>query len=216
MTTTIVLADDHQLIREGLRSLLEKQPGFVVVGEAETGRDAVRLARELKPDIVVMDVRMPDLNGMEAARQVRLEAPSTKIVALSMHSEKRFVTGMLSGGASAYVLKSCAFEEVTLAIQAVVEGRIYTSQKVTDVVVSDYVEQLGKVTPSADVLSPREREVLQLIAEGMSSKEVAARLHLSVNTVDTHRRRISDKLGLSSVAELTKYAVREGLTSLDG
>jgi DNA-binding NarL/FixJ family response regulator len=213
--TTILLVDDHQLMRMGLRSLLEKEPSFEVVGEADSGRHAVRMALELRPNVVVMDVAMADLNGIDATRQIRTELPDTRIVALSMHVERRFITGMLSAGASGYVLKSGAFEELVEAIRAVRSNGIYASPRIAAAVVEDYVARLGKVSPSSEHLSAREREVLQLIAEGKSTKEIATRLHVSVNTVDTHRRRIMEKLGLYSVAELTKYAVREGLTSLE-
>lgn len=215
MTVTIVLADDHQLIREGLRALIEKEAGFRVIGEVANGHDAVQVVRDLRPDVVVMDVGMPELDGIEATRQIQEVAPGTRIVALSMHSERRYVTGMLSAGAGAYVLKSCAFEEVVLAIRSVMEGGLFTSERITEVVRTEYVRHLGHPAPSPDVLSPRERQVLKLLAEGLGSKEIGARLHVSANTVDTHRRRLSEKLGISSVAELTKFAIREGLTGLD-
>ena len=218
MRTTIVLADDHEIMRNGLRALLEKSGEHTVIGEAESGREAIRLVRDLKPDIVVMDIGMPDLNGIEATRQLSSESPGVRVVALSMHRDRRFVTGMLEAGASAYVLKSGAFNEVMEAIGAVLVGRIYTSPKVTDMVMEDYIRKLSlpqsDLTPKSP-LTPREREVLQLLAEGNSSKEIADALNISVNTVDTHRHRIKEKLNLRSVAELTKYAIREGFTSLD-
>jgi RNA polymerase sigma factor (sigma-70 family) len=219
MDATIVLADDHEVMRDGLRAFLEKSGEYTVVGEAETGRQALRLARELKPGIVVMDINMPDLNGIEATRQIKAEFPDVKVVVLSMHTERRFVTAMLEAGASAYVLKSSAFKEVAEAINAVQVGRIYTSPKVTDLVMDDYIRQLAKSETAAALsspLTPREREVLQLLAEGNSSKQIADALNISVNTVDTHRHRIMEKLDLHSAAELTKYAIREGITSLDG
>jgi len=216
VTTRILLADDHQILRDGLRALLERESDFDVVGEAENGREAVRLVRELKPDVVVMDIAMPDLNGIEAARQITSEFPKVKVVALSMHKDRRFVKGMLEAGALGYVLKASAFEEVAEAIRKVLTGRIYTSPKISDIVMEDYVRQLSKSEPQTESsLTPREREVLQLLAEGNSSKEIAAALSVSANTVDTHRHRIMEKLGLHSVAELTKYALRTGLTSLE-
>jgi DNA-binding NarL/FixJ family response regulator len=190
-----------------------------VVGEAENGRQALRLVRELRPDIVVMDIGMPELNGIEATRQIKAEFPEIGVVALSMHKERRFVTGMLEAGASAYVLKSSAFQEVAAAISTVRGGRIFTSPQVTDMLMEDYIRRLARPETAAapkPVLTPREREVLQLLAEGKSSKEIAGALHVSVNTVDTHRHRIMEKLDLHSVAELTKYAIREGFTSLNG
>lgn len=216
MATKILLADDHQIIRDGLRTLLEKQANMAVAGEAENGRDAVRLARELEPDVIIMDIAMPDLNGIEATRQVKAEAPEVKIIALSMHSDKRFVTGILQAGASGYLLKDCAFEELAGAIQTVIAGKIYLSPGVAGVVVDDYLQQLSKTaTAPTGALTPREREVLQLLAEGKSTKQIAASLYLSVKTIESFRKQIMDKLNLRTVAELTKYAIREGLTSLD-
>jgi two-component system response regulator NreC len=212
----ILLADDHKLIREGLRLLLEKLGRITIVGEADNGISAVRLARDLKPDLVLMDIAMPDLNGIEATRRIRAEAPGVKVIALSMHTDKRFVRHMFAAGAAGYVLKGSAFEEVSLAIKAVAMGRLYISPKITDQVVAEYVKQLAKpLAGEESPLSGREREVLQMLAEGKSSRKIAERLHVSVTTVDTHRKHIMDKLGFRSIAELTKYAVREGLTPLD-
>ena len=212
----ILLADDHKLMREGLRMLIEKTGRLTIVGEADNGVSAVRMARDLKPDLVLMDVSMPDLNGIEATRRIVTEAPGAKVIGLSMHTDKRFVRQMFTAGARGYVLKGSAFEEVAAAIKTVAAGRIYVSPKISDQVLADYVKQLTK--PSAEAESPlsgREREVLQMLAEGKSSCTIAERLHVSVTTVDTHRKHIMDKLGFRSIAELTKYAVREGLTSLD-
>ncbi|MDJ0656163.1 MAG: response regulator transcription factor [Xanthomonadales bacterium] len=216
MKTRILLTDDHEIMRKGLRSLLERESDFEVIGEASNGRDAIRLARELEPDIMVMDVGMPDVNGMEATSRIMAKMPDMRIVALSMHSDKRFVTGMLTAGAYGYVLKSEAVEELVGAIRAVQTGRVYTSPRVTDVVMQDYVNKL--TTPQGDgesPLTPRESEVLGLLAGGASTRQISEQLHLSVNTVDTHKRRIQQKLDLHSVAELTKYAIRHGLTQLD-
>jgi DNA-binding NarL/FixJ family response regulator len=186
-----------------------------VVGEAENGREAVRLARELSPDLVIMDVTMPDLNGIDATRIITSGSNNTKVIALSMYSDKQFVQGMIQAGASGYLLKDCAFEELVSAIQAVIQGDTYLSPGIAGIVVQDYLTKLTTDRSSADtVLTNREREVLQLIAEGNSTKEIAARLTVSVKTVETHRRQIMEKLGIFSIAELTKYAIREGLTSL--
>ena len=212
----ILLVDDHKMLREGLRLLIEKLGRMTIVGEADNGISAVGLARDLKPDLVLMDFAMPELNGVEATRRIMAEAPGVKVIALSMHADKRFVRHMFAAGARGYVLKGSAFEEVAAAIKTVAAGRIYISPKITDQVLTEYVQQL--IHPSAGVESPlsgREREVLQLLAEGKSSRKIAERLHVSVTTVDTHRKHIMDKLGFRSIAELTKYAVREGLTSLD-
>jgi len=214
MTQTILIADDHRLLREGLRALLERD-GFRVVAEADNGRSAVRLAKQLQPDIVITDIAMPDLNGIEATRQVRAEAPRSKVLALSMHTESGFVLGILEAGASGYLLKDAAFEELSIAIKAVLKGQIYLSPAITGVVVGQSLGRLGsKARSQRAKLSKREQEVLQLIAEGKSTKEIAATLCVSVKTVETHRKQIMDNLDIHSVAGLTKYAVREGLTSL--
>ncbi len=216
MSIRILLADDHKITREGLRSLLDKQPDMEVLAEAQEGRTAVRLARELLPDVVIMDVSMPDLNGIAATRQIIDRVPKVKVIALSMHSDALFVTEMLKSGASGYLLKDCAFEELTRAIHAVVADKTYLSPSISGVVVNDYLHHLSKVDFSGpDVLTDREREVLQLLAEGNSTKQIALKLHISVKTIETHRLQIMNKLDIHSVAELTKYAIRKGLTSLE-
>jgi len=216
MNLRILLADDHKITRQGLRSLLEKQRDMEVVAEAENGRTAVRLAAEMAPDVVIMDVTMPNLNGAEATRQILSRTPDIKIIALSMHSDTLFVTEMLKSGASGYLLKDCAFEELTRAIRAVIDNKTYLSPSISGVVVEDYLHRLSKADFSnSDVLSDREREVLQLMSEGNSTKQVALKLHISTKTVETHRRQIMSKLDIHTVAELTKYAIRKGLTSLE-
>jgi two-component system response regulator NreC len=215
MSVRIILAEDHRITREGLVNLLKERSDMEVVGEAENGREAVRLASELSPDLVIMDVTMPDLNGIDATRIITSGSNNTKVIALSMYSDKQFVQGMIQAGASGYLLKDCAFEELVSAIQAVIQGDTYLSPGIAGIVVRDYLNKLTTDRSSADtVLTTREREVLQLIAEGNSTKEIAARLSVSVKTVETHRRQIMEKLGIFSIAELTKYAIREGLTSL--
>ena len=212
----IILADDHQIIRDGLRALIDRDKGIDVIAEAADGRCAVKLARELRPDIVIMDVNMPDLNGIDATRQITEKLPGIKVIALSMHSDKRFVAEMLKAGASGYLLKDCAFDELIQAIKAVKSQKVYLSPGVSGVVVADYVEKLSSSDDStAGVLSDREREVLQLITEGYSTKETAEKLNLSAKTVETHRRQIMAKLDIYTIAELTKYAIREGLTSVE-
>lgn len=216
MTTRILLADDHKIVRDGLRSLLEKLPGMVVIGEASDGRAAVQLTKELSPDIVVMDLTMPYLNGIEATQQIRQNSPATRIIALSMHSDKRFVLQVLRAGASGYLLKDSAFEELATAIRAVNANKTYLSPPMADLVLKDYLQQLPKSGPSVySLLTGREREVLQLIAEGKTTKETASLLTVSVKTVETHRQRIMEKLQIRSVAELVKYAIREGLIPLE-
>ncbi len=215
MKIKILLADDHKIMRDGLKKLLEKHEQFQVVGEAEDGRGAVRLVRELKPDVVIMDVAMPDLNGIEATRQLIADRPDIKIVALSMHSERKFVTEMLKAGASAYLLKDCAFEELETAVRTVSRGNIYLSPAITGVVIENFVRNVPRPDKTVfSLLSDREREVLQLMAEGRSTKDIALQLNLSIKTVETHRNNIMGKLNIHSIAELTKYAIREGLTSL--
>jgi len=216
MNTRVLVADDHAIIRQGLCSLLEKEGDIEVVGAVEDGRKAVELVGQLLPDIVVMDISMPNLNGIDAARRIVSENPSVKVVALSMHSSRRFVTEMLSAGASGYILKECLFDELMDAVRTVSGGGIYLSPKITGVVVDDYLKRLsGQCQPQRAALTEREREVLQLLAEGKSTKQIALDLHVSNKTVESNRRAMMEKLNIHSVAELTKYAIREGLTSLE-
>jgi len=214
----VVLADDHRIVCEALKESLEKEPGVQVVGVAGDGHEAVRMTRHLRPDVVVLDVTMPGLGGIEATRQIRDVHPQTRIIALSMHSDRRYVTGMLTAGASGYLVKDCALEELALALKTVMDGEIYLSPRIAGAVVEGLRRAVAPAPDSADhdtKLTAREREVLQLVAEGHKVRDIAARLHVSVKTVETHRRQIMTKLGIESVAGLTKYAIREGLTSLE-
>jgi DNA-binding NarL/FixJ family response regulator len=216
MSIKVLLVDDHAIIREGLRSLLEKQPEMEVIADTDDGRKALRLVRELSPDIVIMDITMPGLNGIEATRQITAEFPDVKVIALSIHSKRRYVADMLSAGATGYILKECLFDELVVAIKAVAAGGRYLSPRITDVVVSDYVKRLSASPDSPfEALKAREREVLQLVAEGKSTKQIALELHVSTKTIEANRRQIMDKLNIHSIAELTKYAVREGLTAIE-
>lgn len=216
MAIRVLLVDDHQLFRQGLRSMLANDAGIEVVGEAENGRSAVELARQLAPDVVVMDISMPDLNGIEATRQIAARAPQTRVLALSMHSDRRFVTGALAAGAAGYLLKDCAFEELCRAVHAVAKKQVYLSPAVAGEAVDAHVRGgEDAASPALRDLTSRQREILQLVAEGRATKQIAARLHISTKTVDTHRHEIMTKLGLHSIAELTKFAVREGLTDLE-
>jgi len=217
MSIRILLADDHRIVREGLRSLLEKQPGMEVIAEAENGRTTVALTRKLKPDVVIMDITMPDLNGIEATRQIISELPDVKVIALSMHSVRKLVAEILSAGASGYLLKHSAFEELGKALHTVINNQTYLSPKIAGIVVEHYVRHpSSQFAPSvSSVLTVREREILQLLAEGNSTRQFASSLYVSVSTIESHRKKIMDKLCFHSIAELTKYAIREGLTSLD-
>lgn len=217
MDIRILIADDHQIFRQGLKSLLENEPGMQVVAEADTGSKAVFLVREFVPHAVILDVEMPDLNGIEACRQILEEFPHIKIIALSMHSDRRFVVNMLKAGAQGYLLKDCAFEELTQALRLAMADRTYLSPGVAEIVVKDYAN--GGTSPHLEefpALTNREQQILQLISEGKRAGEIAELLRISVKTVDTHRQQIMHKLGTRSVADLTKHALREGLTSLDG
>ncbi len=213
MLIKVLLADDHQIIREGLRSLVNREPDMEVVAEADNGRMAVQLNEKRAPDVVIMDINMPDLNGMEATRQIVSTTPNVKIVALSMLSDHRFITGMIKAGASGYLLKDCAFKELSQAIRTVAEGKIYLSPAISGAI-REFVSELPETASVSVELTAREREVIQLIAEGKSTKEIADILHVSVKTIETHRQNVMKKLRISSVAELTKYAIREGLTSI--
>jgi len=216
MSIRILLVDDHKIVRDGLRALIEKEDAMEVVGEAQDGRQALKFVGEHAPDVVILDIGMPGLNGIETAGKIAAGHPCTKIIGLSMHSDRRFVSEMLKAGASGYMLKDCAFEELILAIRAVIADQIYLSPSIAGVVLEDYVNHLaGSDAAARSTLTHREREVLQLLAEGKSTKEIALVLDVSGKTVETHRRHIMSKLNVYSVAELTKYAVREGLTSLE-
>jgi len=214
MTLRILLVDDHGLMREGLRAILEKEADFEIVGEAGGGREAVRLAAEVEPDIVIMDVAMKDMNGIEATRQIRAHDHDVAVIALSSHSDPRYVTAILRAGASAYVLKANAYTRLKKAVQSVRVGRTYLCEEVSSAVV-EAVRNPGAKTASAyERLGAREREVLQLLAEGLTSSEIAQQLHVATSTVETHRRNLMRKLDLHGIAELTKYAIREGLTEI--
>lgn len=218
MSIRVLLADDHQIVRDGLKSMLANELDIQVVGEAENGRQALDIAREIKPDVVVMDIGMHDLNGIDATRRFTDEQPNVHVVALSTHSDRRFVSAMLAAGATGYLLKHGAFEDLATAIRMAAEGHTFLSAAVAGTVVEDYVRHLSAPAETplpGPTLSSREREVLQLMAEGLSTREIAETLHLSVKTIETHRRQIMEKLGIYNVAGLIKFAVREGISSLE-
>ena len=216
MSIKILLADDHTIMQAGLRSLLEKEPDMEVMAEAQDGRRAVELTNKLIPDVVIMDISMRDLNGIDATRQITARHSQVKVIALSMHRDEQFVAGMLNAGASGYLLKDCAAEELTYAVRAVCKNQTYLSPGVAAIVAKGFIRNLTKQDPAdPSSLTSREREVLQLLSEGMQSKEIATTLNISVRTIETHRRQIMDKLDIHSISELTKYAIRQGITSLD-
>lgn len=211
----ILLVDDHTLFRDGLHNLFLQQPEMEVVGQASDGVEGARLACELEPDVVLMDVTMPGLNGFEAARRIHEQCPRIRVLILSMHSDLRFVTESLHAGASGYLVKEAAFPQLVRAIRAAMDGQLVFSPKISEALARDYARRVGHDEGSAFVvLSAREREVLQLLAEGKSTREIAAELNVSIKTIETHRRQIMQKLDIHSVAELTKYAIREGITGL--
>ncbi len=217
MKIRVLLVDDHRMMRDGLRALLVSVPDIEVVGEAADGRTALDLVRTLSPDVVVMDIGMADLNGIEATRRIRTEYERVRVIALSTHTDKRYVHHMLEAGACGYVLKIAAHEELLRAVRAAGAGRMYLSSEIAGYVVERSTRaHAGTEVTAYSTLGAREREVLQLVAEGKTSAETARDMHISIKTVETHRRNIVQKLGLHGTAELTKYAIREGLTSLEG
>jgi len=216
VTLRVVLVDDHRMLREGLRRILEDSDGIQVVGEAGDGAAALAAVATLRPDVVVMDVGMAGMNGVDATQRLRKDHPNVRVVALSTHTDKRYVRNMIRAGASAYVLKEAASDDLLRAVAAAAEGRHFLSPQITGFLLESWIAPPAADTPTAyELLGPREREVLKLLAEGKTSKEIGARMGLALKTVESHRRRISTKLGLHSIATLTKYAVREGLTTLE-
>lgn len=217
MSTRIVIVDDHGVLREGLKLIISQQSNMEIVAEATNGRDAVDLVRTHKPDLVLMDISMPDLNGIDATAQIKSMAPGVKILALSAYSDKRFVADMLKAGVNGYILKDVVSEQLITAINKVMKGQFYLCPKITGVVIEDYVKQSPARSGSSKIetLTSRERELMQLLAEGKSSKEAARILHLSIKTIDARRRDIMKKLDVNSTADLTKLAIKEGITTLD-
>ncbi len=219
MSIRVLIAEDHSIVRQSLSSLLNKESNIEVVGEAEDGRKALELVRQLVPDVVIMDISMPNLNGIDATHQITQQFPKIKIVALSMHSNRQFISEMLRAGASGYILKECSFDALVEAIESVAAGGTYLSPKVAGVLVSDYIRHLSQTTESTEggleTLNEREREVLQLIGEGKTTKQIALELHVSTKAIEANRHKIMEKLGAHSIAELVKIAILGGLTSLE-
>lgn len=212
MSIRIILADDHAIVRHGLSRSFQQEKDIEVIAHAQNGRSTVQLATELSPTVVVMDISMPDLNGIEATRRINSESPQVKVIALSMHSSRKYVTEMFKAGASGYLLKNCDFEELADAVRIVAGGKTYISPSISDVVVQDYVNGSVKEDSAFSVLTRREREVVQLLAEGKTTKQAALCLYISPKTVEVHRLNIMNKLNMDSIAKLTKYAIQEGLT----
>ncbi len=210
----IVIAEDQGLMRQGLKALIEQQPDMDVVGVACDGTEVIEVVKQKTPDIVIMDISMPNLNGIEATRIILGEHPNIKIVALTMYPKKQFVNQMLEAGAMGYILKSYLFDELLNALHAVIEGQRYLSPKIADMIINNYVK--GKGAPAGkSSLTQRERMILQMVAEGKNIKEIAMELNISPKTAHAHRRQLINKLNLSGVADLTRYAIKEGITSLD-
>lgn len=215
MKTRILVVDDHKIIRDGLRLLFQQQSDMEVIAEADNGQTALQLVRKLKPDVMIMDISMPKLNGIDLAMQISSEFPDVKMIALSMHTDRRFVEAMLTANVSGYVLKRSAFEELANAVRWALAGRVFLSPYIADIVVKAFMSGQKIRGESNSNLTSREREILQLLSEGNKTKGIANQLNISIKTVDTHRRQIMNKLSVESIAELTKFAIREGLTSLE-
>ena len=209
----VLIADDHALVRAGIRALLEGLEGVAVVAEAGNGGEVLDLARKHRPDVVLLDISMPGIGGLEASAQLKQELPEVRVVMLSMHANEEYVLQALRAGAVGYMLKDSATAELELALQAVMQGETYLSPPISRQVVEGYVQRVGAEQPAADHLTPRQRQVLQLIAEGLSTKEIAYRLELSVKTVETHRAQLMERLQIRDIAGLVKYAIRNGLVS---
>jgi two-component system response regulator NreC len=215
MSIKIMVVDEHKIVREGLATLIAKQPNMEIVGEATDGREALDLVEKNPPDLILMDVTMPNLNGIEATRRIKSKNPEIEIIALSLHSERQFVLGMISAGASGYLIKQCTFDELVLAINTVMEGKKYLSREIANILIEEYIRKGSKDRAIIDSkLTSRETEILQLLAEGKTTKEIANNLSISLKTVEAHIRHTKSKLKVNTVAMLTKIAIREGLTSL--
>ena len=216
MSLRIMVVDNHGIMRQGITALVEKHNGIEVVGEAEDGKEAVEMARELLPDIILMDVTMPRLNGIEATRQIKGELSSTKILALSIHANREFVLDMIMAGVSGYILKECVFDELVRAIKIVATGQSYLSPSVASIVLNDITKDSVSTVDNhiSNTLTPRELQILQLLAEGISAKQIASQMKLSIKTIESNRRQIMEKTKVNNLADLTKYAIRKGLTTV--
>lgn len=215
MRIRVLLADDHLIVLEGIKTLLNKDPDIEVVDTASNGREAIKKAEELRPDVIIMDIGMPELNGIDATTQIKKISPSIKIVVLSMHSDKVFISKAFKAGVSAFLIKECDFEEIIKAIKTVYDNQTYISPLVANILIEDYRDAMNGITDGVKTgdLTVREREILQLIAEGLTSKEMATKLNVSSKTIDTHRQQIMDKLNIRTIAGLTRYAIKQGIIS---
>jgi len=214
MAIKVLIADDHQLFREGLVNLISSAPDIDVIGEAKDGKEATEKTKELKPDVVLIDIGMPEMNGIEATRILKKQQPEVKVIAVSMHSDRQFVKGILEAGADGYLLKNCTYRQLINAIQSVVEGKKYLSDDITEMVIQGYLDPAEEVNDNQSDLSEREMEILKLYAEGKSTREISEKLFISVKTVGTHKQHIFEKLGIKSNADMVKYAIKEGLIQL--
>jgi DNA-binding NarL/FixJ family response regulator len=214
MTTKVLIADDHQLFREGLVNLLSSAPDVEVIGEAEDGKDAIEKAMKLKPDVLLIDIGMPHMNGIEATRVLKKDFRELKIIAVSMHSDRQFVKGILEAGADGYLLKNCTYRQLIDAIDSVKSGKKYLSDDITEMIIKGYLDPAETETETYTELSEREMEILKLYAEGKSTREISEKLFISVKTVGTHKQHILEKLGLKTNADMVKYAIKEGLIQL--
>ncbi|MBU2649561.1 MAG: response regulator transcription factor [Bacteroidetes bacterium] len=215
MSIKILIADDHQLFREGLVNLLADSTGIEVIAEAQDGKETITLAKKFKPDIVIMDIGMPIMNGLQATTALQKDHPEIKVIALSMHSDRDYIKSMLEAGASGYLFKNCSYHQLIEAIKSVYSGKKYLSDDITEVVINDYLHHESDVTPSDTVLSERESEILKLYAEGKSSREIADLLFVSVKTIGTHKQNILNKLGLKTIPDMVKYALKSGMIPLE-
>ncbi|HBG25521.1 MAG: DNA-binding response regulator [Planctomycetes bacterium GWF2_41_51] len=216
MAIKIFLSDDHAIVRDGLRRSLQQEEDMEVIGQAKDGLTTIQMVRDLNPDIILMDISMPDINGMDTCREITRDFPNIKVIGLSMHSAKKFVSEMFKAGAAGYLPKNCEYDELSTAIRTVMSGKTYLSPAITDVLVDNFVRTSPEENNSVFyTLTKRERQVLQLMAEGKTTKQIGQSLHISPKTVEAHRLRVMEKLNINNVAQLTKYAIQEGLTSVE-